>query len=144
MRQFIIAATMIAILSQLTACGTLTGAAIGGAVGGGRGAATGALIGAVVDVISLGQAQQSQGYYNQGSQVIYTQVPVCRPWYGQMLCENVVVPQTVYYNNPPFNPGYAWSGWYTNQNQPGFVFFIGNDGRHHRHQVRGNQNNRHR
>jgi len=44
------------------------------------------------------------------------------------------VPPRVYYVDPPFYPGYAWQYWYTVPAQPGFVFFFGNDGRHHRHQ----------
>lgn len=42
-------------------------------------------------------------------------------------------PPVVYYSNAPFNPGYAWQYWYTIPAQPGFVFFFGNDRRHHRH-----------
>lgn len=72
---------------------------------------------------------QTDGYY----QTTYQNVPVCRPWYGQIVCENVVVPQQVYYNNAPFNPGYSWQYWYTMPEQPEFVFFFGSDGRHHCH-----------
>jgi len=72
---------------------------------------------------------QTDGYY----QTTYQNVPVCRPWYGQIVCENVEVPQQLYYNNAPLNPGYNWQYWYTMSAQPGFVFFFGSDGRHYRH-----------
>lgn len=60
----------------------------------------------------------------------YQNVPICRPWGGHIVCENVAMPQQVYYGNAPFNPGYGWQSWYY---EPGFTVFIGNDGRHHRH-----------
>jgi hypothetical protein len=72
---------------------------------------------------------QTDGYY----QMTYQNVPVCRPWYGRIVCENVVVPQQVYYSHAPFNPGYNWQYWYTVSAQPGFVFFFSSEGRHHRH-----------
>lgn len=43
-------------------------------------------------------------------------------------------PNRVYYANPPLNPEYGWVYWYTQPAYPGFVFFFGNDGKHHRHQ----------
>ena len=70
---------------------------------------------------------QGYGYYQTTT---YQNAPICRPWYGHIVCENVIVPQTMYYNNAPFNPGYAWNSWYT---EPGFTVFIDLSGRHHRY-----------
>lgn len=65
-------------------------------------------------------------YYNAPQEA----VAYCAPWYGQIVCSRVVT----YNDSPPFYPGYSYQSWYTIPAQPGFVFFVGHDGHHHRHE----------
>lgn len=55
--------------------------------------------------------------------------------------QTVITYYDPYYYPPPFWPSYQFVQWYQ---QPGYVFFIGNDGRHHRHHYNGHNRGRHR
>ncbi len=110
---------------SLYGCGTITGAAIGGLAGGPRGAAIGAVAGMALIDAPMISAQQRRPYYPP-TQNCY------RDQWGREYCQQS---SRVFYNNPPFYPNYPWRYWYTDQSQPGFVFFFGNDGRNHRHQM---------
>lgn len=68
------------------------------------------------------------GYYGSG---YYQSTPVCRPWGGQIICENVAVPQTMYYSNPPVYLNYGYSGWWPGNGN--FIYVQGVDRRIHRH-----------
>ena len=120
----------------LTGCGTLLGAGVGGAVGGPRGAAIGAAAGAAfIDIPNAAQQQKQQYYYPTTPQPLPPQTCFRDQW-GRVVCQQMEPGMRVYYSEPPFRPGYPWRYWYTMPNQPGFVFFLGVDGKHRRHPMK--------
>ena len=132
------ALSLLIVLFSLTffcGCGTMTGAVIGGIAGGPRGAAIGALAGAaLIDAPAIAAEQRRQQYYAPVQNCYNDQ-------WGRTFCQQQNI-QTVYYNNPPIYPTYPWRYWYNDPIQPGVIFFFGSDGRHHRHQIQRQENNK--
>lgn len=107
----------------------MTGAAIGGIAGGPRGAAIGALAGAALIDAPAIAARNKGNYYAYQNQTCWQD-----PW-GRIVCQQVIPQQQIFYANPPLYPAYPWQYYYYQTNQPGFVFFFGQDGRHRRHRL---------
>jgi len=138
MKKIVFLATILGLCLALTGCGTLLGAGVGGAVGGPRGAAIGAVAGAAfIDIPAIAAEQQ-----RQQRQYYYQQLPppppqTCfRDQWNRIICQQMEPQLRVYYSEPPFRPAYPWRYWYTMPNQPGFVFFLGVDGKHRRHPMK--------